>query len=62
MDNGGVGAPSSMTDSAPNRNGGDAAFDPTGLRVLVVDDDPICLKILERMLGKCRYEGISLFG
>ncbi|RWR76470.1 two-component response regulator ARR2-like protein isoform X1 [Cinnamomum micranthum f. kanehirae] len=56
MDNGGVGAPSSMTCSAPNRNGGDAAFDPTGLRVLVVDDDPICLKILERMLGKCRYE------
>ncbi|XP_021667476.2 two-component response regulator ORR26-like isoform X1 [Hevea brasiliensis] len=29
---------------------------PAGLRVLVVDDDPICLKILEKMLKKCSYE------
>ncbi|XP_078444737.1 two-component response regulator ARR14-like [Wolffia australiana] len=28
---------------------------PAGLRVLVVDDDMICLKILERMLQKCEY-------
>nr|WDA53392.1 two-component response regulator arr21-like [Erycina pusilla] len=28
---------------------------PVGLRVLVVDDDFTCLKILEHMLQKCRY-------
>uniref|UniRef100_A0A7N0UBJ4 Two-component response regulator n=1 Tax=Kalanchoe fedtschenkoi TaxID=63787 RepID=A0A7N0UBJ4_KALFE len=36
----------------------DAASDrfPAGLRVLVVDDDPTCLAILERMLKSCLYE------
>ncbi|XP_057529661.1 two-component response regulator ARR11-like [Amaranthus tricolor] len=29
---------------------------PSGLRVLVVDDDPTWLKILEKMLKKCSYE------
>ncbi|KAI5581029.1 hypothetical protein BDE02_08G193300 [Populus trichocarpa] len=29
---------------------------PAGLRVLVVDDDPTCLVILEKMLRTCRYE------
>lgn len=29
---------------------------PAGLRVLVVDDDPICLKIIEKMLRRCLYE------
>ncbi|KAJ0725197.1 putative response regulator and transcription factor RR-B-type family [Helianthus annuus] len=28
---------------------------PAGLRVLVVDDDVICLKILEQMLRRCSY-------
>ncbi|XP_071715915.1 two-component response regulator ARR14-like [Rutidosis leptorrhynchoides] len=28
---------------------------PVGLRVLVVDDDVICLKILEQMLRRCSY-------
>ncbi|XP_038986086.1 two-component response regulator ORR21-like isoform X2 [Phoenix dactylifera] len=28
---------------------------PVGMRVLVVDDDTICLRILERMLLECRY-------
>ncbi|KAJ4836718.1 hypothetical protein Tsubulata_024003 [Turnera subulata] len=32
------------------------AFNPAGLRVLVVDDDPTWLKILEKMLKKCSYE------
>ncbi|XP_016487452.1 two-component response regulator ARR2 [Nicotiana tabacum] len=29
---------------------------PAGLRVLVVDDDPTCLRILEKMLWNCHYE------
>ncbi|CAF2186914.1 two-component response regulator ARR11 isoform X1 [Brassica rapa] len=35
-------------------------FSPVGLRVLVVDDDPTWLKILEKMLKKCSYEGSLL--
>lgn len=34
---------------------------PVGLRVLVVDDDPACLKILEQMLRKCLYQGVFMF-
>ncbi|CAL4946069.1 unnamed protein product [Urochloa decumbens] len=34
----------------------DAPAFPYGLRVLVVDDDPTWLKILEKMLRKCSYE------
>lgn len=34
---------------------------PAGLRVLVVDDDPTWLKILEKMLKKCSYEGLFVF-
>lgn len=30
---------------------------PAGLRVLVVDDDPLCLKIIAQMLKRCDYEG-----
>lgn len=33
---------------------------PIGLRVLVVDDDPLCLKIVEKMLKRCQYEGACL--
>lgn len=28
---------------------------PAGLRVLVVDDDPLCLKVVEQMLRRCNY-------
>ncbi|XP_019181982.1 PREDICTED: two-component response regulator ORR22-like isoform X2 [Ipomoea nil] len=28
---------------------------PVGMRVLAVDDDPICLKLLEGLLRKCQY-------
>lgn len=37
-------------------NGSDNEF-PAGLRVLVVDDDRICLLILDRMLRQCLYKG-----
>jgi len=37
-----------------------SGFSPVGLRVLVVDDDPTWLKILEKMLKKCSYEGLFL--
>ena len=30
---------------------------PAGMRVLVVDDDPLCLMILDRMLRQCSYNG-----
>lgn len=39
-----------------NSSSRDESF-PAGLRVLVVDDDPTWLKILEKMLRKCSYEG-----
>lgn len=29
---------------------------PVGLRVLVVDDDSLCLKVIEQMLRSCKYE------
>lgn len=32
-------------------------FSPAGLKVLVVDDDLLCLMILERMLRQCEYTG-----
>lgn len=30
---------------------------PKGLSVLIVDDDPLCLKVMERMLSSCQYKG-----
>ncbi|XP_015577477.2 two-component response regulator ARR12 isoform X2 [Ricinus communis] len=29
---------------------------PVGMRVLAVDDDPICLKVLDTLLKKCQYQ------
>lgn len=34
---------------------------PIGMRVLAVDDDPICLKLLDGLLRKCQYHGICFF-
>ncbi|KAH6772358.1 hypothetical protein C2S51_010762 [Perilla frutescens var. frutescens] len=34
---------------------GDVENFPAGLRVLAVDDDPTCLKLLETLLRKCQY-------
>ncbi|KAF8094187.1 hypothetical protein N665_0368s0024 [Sinapis alba] len=44
--------------SGRNKGGGEGVVEmfPSGLRVLVVDDDPTCLMILERMLRTCLYE------
>ncbi|XP_047960140.1 two-component response regulator ARR1-like isoform X1 [Salvia hispanica] len=52
----GVNSMSVTTSSASWKS--DAVSDqfPAGLRVLVVDDDPTCLRILEKMLRNCRYE------
>lgn len=33
---------------------------PVGMRVLAVDDDPTCLKLLDTMLQKCQYQGLIL--
>jgi hypothetical protein len=27
------------------------------MRVLAVDDDPVCLKVLEALLRRCQYHG-----
>ena len=40
----------------------DAAEDkfPEGLRILVVDDDRVCLTVLEALLRRCKYQRESL--
>lgn len=35
---------------------GDDRFSPAGLKVLVVDDDLMCLKVVSAMLKRCNYE------
>ena len=30
---------------------------PEGMRVLAVDDDPVCRRILGALLGMCKYNG-----
>ncbi|RWW61610.1 hypothetical protein BHE74_00031330 [Ensete ventricosum] len=34
---------------------GNADQFPVGMRVLAVDDDPLCLKLLEALLRRCQY-------
>lgn len=34
---------------------------PVGMRVLAVDDDPICLKLLDTLLRKCHYHGMYAY-
>ncbi|KAJ9154569.1 hypothetical protein P3X46_027889 [Hevea brasiliensis] len=55
--NNGKGSMSTASSSAAWK-AGDVVPDqfPAGLRVLVVDDDPTCLMILEKMLRTCLYE------
>jgi hypothetical protein len=42
-------------DAGADPGGGGAASFPSGLRVMVVDDDPLCLKVVEQMLKRCSY-------
>lgn len=34
---------------------------PIGMRVLAVDDDPTCLRLLDTLLRRCQYHGLILF-
>ena len=36
-------------------------FTSHSIQVLVVDDDPMCLKVVSAMLQRCNYEGTPLF-
>lgn len=52
--------------TAEDRKGGFVNEDgkdpfPVGMRVLAVDDDASCLKVLDGMLRKCRYQGWTHF-
>lgn len=46
-----------VEDSGRGLRGEDGAKDrfPVGMRVLAVDDDPACLKLLDALLRKCQY-------
>ncbi|KAH7447784.1 hypothetical protein KP509_01G121500 [Ceratopteris richardii] len=46
---------SSSSPSSGTRKHCMGSFSPAGLHVLVVDDDPLCLMVLERMLKQCSY-------
>jgi len=48
----------SPSTSAADAVNGLASF-PAGLRVLVVDDDLLCLKVVEKMLKTCGYKGTN---
>ncbi|XWS08529.1 hypothetical protein CRYUN_Cryun40dG0010500 [Craigia yunnanensis] len=52
----GKGSMSTASSSAVWKSGDVVPDFPAGLRVLVVDDDPTCLMILEKMLRTCLYE------
>lgn len=54
---GGLGSAAGGSSSGRNQSEPVVEMFPSGLRVLVVDDDPTCLMILERMLRTCLYEG-----
>ncbi|KIY99170.1 hypothetical protein MNEG_8794, partial [Monoraphidium neglectum] len=46
------------TEAKPHSERGEGPTSPfpSGLRVMVVDDDPLCLRVVEEMLKRCRYE------
>lgn len=55
----GLGSAGGSSSGRNQGGGGETVVEmfPSGLRVLVVDDDPTCLMILERMLMTCLYRG-----
>lgn len=62
LSNNGKGSISTVTSTATTMKSGEGSDQfPAGLRVLVVDDDPTCLMILEKMLRTCLYEGKICF-
>jgi hypothetical protein len=36
-------------------------FPIVGMRVLAVDDNPTCLKVLDQLLRQCKYHGLFLY-
>lgn len=46
-----------VTMTVEGRKGNADQF-PAGMRVLAVDDDPLCLKLLEALLRRCQYNGL----
>lgn len=46
-----------VTMTVEERKGNAGQF-PVGMRVLAVDDDPLCLKLLEALLRRCQYNGL----
>ncbi|KAI4334916.1 hypothetical protein L6164_013617 [Bauhinia variegata] len=56
MNPSGKGSMSTISTSSARKAGELVPDFPAGLRVLVVDDDPTCLMILEKMLCTCLYE------
>jgi hypothetical protein len=36
-------------------------FRIVGMRVLAVDDNPTCLKVLDQLLRQCQYHGLFLY-
>jgi two-component response regulator (ARR-B family) len=52
-----------VEDQRRNLLGEDVSRDrfPVGMRVLAVDDDPICLKLLDTLLQRCHYQGLLPF-
>ncbi|CAL1414892.1 unnamed protein product [Linum trigynum] len=49
-----------VEDVSPGGGGNSASlgreFFPNGLRVLAVDDDPVCLRLIGQLLRKCQYQ------
>lgn len=48
--------PSTGCSSSEGRRFSMCNFSPIGLHILVVDDDPLCLMVLDRMLRHCNYK------
>lgn len=44
-----------MLEKGKSKANGAQAFSPVGLKVLVVDDNRVCLAVLEKMLNRCKY-------